>query len=70
MDLPLCNGHSAVFTCIDQLTKHCRLITCFIGEGAMSASSCAKLFLDNIVRFFGVLAEVILDRDPRFTASF
>ena len=39
-------------------------------EEALSASSVAKLFFDNIVRFFGVLSEVISDRDPRLTAFF
>ena len=58
------------FTCVDRLTKYCRLIPCFVGEGALSASLVAKLFFDNVVRFFGVPAEVISDRDPRFTASF
>ena len=45
-------------------------LLCFVGEGALSASSVAKLFFDNVVRFFGVPAEVTLDMDPRFTASF
>ena len=36
----------------------------------MSASSIEKFFFDNIVRLFGVLAEVILDRDLRFITSF
>ena len=40
-----------------------------MGEGALIASSVAKVF-DNVVRFFGVPSEVISDRDPRFTASF
>ena len=45
-------------------------LLCFVGEGALSASSVAKLFFDNIVRFFGVPAEVISDRGSRLTASF
>ena len=47
-----------------------RLIFYFVGEKALSASLVAKLFFDNVVRFFGVPAGVISDRDPRFTASF
>ena len=39
-------------------------------EGALSASSIAKLFFNNVVRYFGVPTEVISDRDTRFTASF
>ena len=68
--LPLCNGHNAFFTCIDLLTKYSRLITCFVGEGALTAFSVAKLFFDNVVRFFHIPAEVTSDRDPKFTVSF
>ena len=70
IDLPLWNGHNAIFTCVDQMTKHCRVIPCFMGEGALSTSLVAKLFFDNIVRFFGIPAEMISDREPRLTASF
>ena len=52
------------------MAKYCRLIPCFVGEGALSASSVAKLFFDNIAKFFGIPAEVISDKDPRFTAFF
>ena len=69
MDLPLCKGYNAIFICVDRLTMYCRIIPCFVGEGALSASSVAKLFFDNIVSFFAVSPEVISDRDPRFTAS-
>ena len=41
-----------------------------MGEGALGASSVAKLFFDNIVRFFGIPGEVILNSDPSLTASF
>ena len=39
-------------------------------EESLSASLVAKLFFDNVVRFFGVPTEVISERDPRFTAFF
>ena len=68
--LTLYDGHYAMFTCIDWLIKYCRLIPCFLSEGALSASLVAKLFFDNVVRFFGILGEVISDRGPRFIASF
>ena len=68
--MPLCNAHNAIFTCIDRFTKYCRLIPYFIGEGSLGASSVAKLFFDNKVRFFGIPAEVILDWYPRLAASF
>ena len=43
---------------------------CLEGEEAMSVSSVAKLFFDNLVRFLGILGKVILNREPRFTVSF
>ena len=44
--------------------------TLFVGKGALSTSSVAKLFFDNVVRSLGVFTEMISDRYPRFTASF
>ena len=70
MDLPLCDGHNTIFTCIDRLTNHCRLIPCFVREGALSASLIAKIFFNNVVKIFGLPEKVILDRDTRFTAFF
>ena len=68
--MSICSGNNAAFTCVDRLTKYCSLIPCFVGEGALSASLVAKLFFDNVIRFFGVPGELISDRGPRFTASF
>ena len=70
MDLPLRNGHTAIFTCIDRLTKYYRLIFCFVKEGALSTSSVAKLFFKKKVRFFGVPVEMTIDREPRFPTPF
>ena len=39
-------------------------------EGSLSVSSVVKLFFENVVRFFGILGEVVLDGEPSFTASF
>ena len=41
-----------------------------MGEGALSASSVAKLFFDNIVKLLDIFAEVNSDRDHRLTALF
>ena len=55
MDLPFCNGHNVIFTYADKVTKYFRLVPCFVGRGAISASSVAKLFFDNVVGFFGII---------------
>ena len=70
MEKPLCNVNNAIFTCLDRLTKYSRLTPFFSREGALSASSVAKFFFDNVARYFGIPMEVIANRDPRFTASF
>ena len=69
MDLPLCDGHSESFICVDWLAKYCKLSLCFVGKGALSAFLVAKLFFDNVVKFFGAPGGVILDRDPTFNVS-
>ena len=68
MDLPLYNRHNDIFTCVYRLTKYCRLIPCFLGEEALS--TVAKLFFDSLAKLFGIPAEMISDKDPRFTVSF
>ena len=39
-----------------------------MGEDKLSAAQVVKLLFENIVRFFGILQELVHDRDPRFTA--
>ena len=58
-----------LFTCVDWLTNYCSIYLVLLGR-ELNASSVAKLFFYNIVRFFGVPAEVISGRDPGFTAFF
>ena len=59
---------NAIITRIDSLTKYCRPKPCFVGKGALSATSVAKIFFDNVVRSFGAPGEVVSDRAPSFTA--
>ena len=68
--MPLWDSCNAVLTYVNHLTKYCRLIQCFMGGKALSASSDAKIFFENMVKFFGVPAEVINERDLSFTALF
>ena len=69
-NLPLYNESNAIFTCVDRLINYFRLIPYFVWEVALSASSVAKLFFENVVWFFGIPEELISGNDPRFTASF
>ena len=49
---------------------YCRLTPCFMGQGAMIASSVARVFFKIVVRFFCVPIEVISDGYPSFTSFF
>ncbi len=68
--LPSDAGYNGILVCVEKLTKLARLIPCLVGGGELSAEQTAKLFFDNIVRFYGVPSELVHDRDPRFTSNF
>ena len=70
MGLPLDKGCNAILTVVDMLMNLVKLVTCFVGDGELSAPATVKLFFDNIVRSFGIPQVVVHDRDPRFTSSF
>ena len=68
--LPEVDGFNALLVCVDKFGKLCCLIPCRAGESELSAPAIARLFFDNVIRFFGVPRYVLLDRDPQFTAAF
>jgi transposase InsO family protein len=66
--LPNSNGHDAILTIVDHgCTRAALFLPCttnVTGEGI------AKLYLDNVYRWFGIPSKIILDRNPRFTSHF
>ena len=66
--LPNSHGHDAILTIVDHgCTKAALFLPCttnVTGEGI------AKLYLDNVYRWFGIPSKIISDRDPRFTSHF
>ena len=70
--LPPCGplGYNAIYTVVHRTIQAIRLTTCVLGVGEMSAEATAKWFFVVIVRHYGLLDEVLHDRDPRFTADF
>lgn len=66
-DLPVCCGHDSIFTFVDRLTKALVLVPC---RKTISAPEVAQLFIDNVFRRFGMPADIVSDRDPRFTSKF
>ena len=41
-----------------------------MGEDLLTAEQASLLFFQNFVRYFGIPASLIHDRDPRFTSGF
>ena len=69
--LPCCaNGCNAIFTCVDHLTKYTVFTVCTLGAGELSAKQVTQLFIQGIVRQFGLPANIVNDRYPHFTAEF
>ena len=68
MWLPNSHRHNAILTIVNHsCTRAALFLPCttnVTGEGI------AKLYLDNIYRWFGIPSKIISDRDPRFTSHF
>ena len=66
--LPKSDGADAILTIVDQgCTRAAVFLPCsttITGEGV------AKLYLENVYRWFGLPTKIISDRDPRFTSHF
>ena len=66
--LPNSYGYDAILTIVDHgCTRAALFLPCttnITGEGI------AKLYLDNVYRWFGIPSKIISDRDPRFTSHF
>ena len=66
--LPNSHGHDAILTIVDHgCTRAALFLPCttnITGEGI------ARLYLDNVYRWFGIPSKIKSDRDPRFTSHF
>ena len=66
--LPKSDGADTILTIVDQgCTRAVVFLPCattITGEGV------AKLYLENVYRWFGLPTKIISDRDPRFTSHF
>ena len=60
-------GHDSVFVVVDKLSKYVRLVPT---TTTITAPDAAKLFVDNVYRFFGMPSVIISDRDSKFTSLF
>jgi hypothetical protein len=60
-------GYDALFIVTDRLTKMVRIIPT---HTTATAPDTARLFVDNIVRLYGVPKGIVSDRDSKFTSMF
>ena len=66
--LPNSNGHDAILTIVDHgCTRATLFLPCTTN---ITREGIAKLYLDNVYRWFGIPSKIISDRDPRFTSHF
>ena len=66
--LPPSDGYDSILTITDHsCTKMVHFIPC---HKAITAEGTARLFLETIVRRYGLPQKIISDQDPRFTSKF
>jgi hypothetical protein len=66
--LPTSNGYDAILTIVDHgCTRAAVFLPC---KTTITGQEVAKLYYDNVYRWFGLPNKVISDRDPRFTSFF
>jgi hypothetical protein len=66
--LPTSNGYDAILTIVDhRCTRAAIFLPC---KTTITGQEVAKLYYNNVYRWFGLPNKVISDRDPRFTSFF
>ena len=58
-------GHDAIWVIVDRLTKLCRFIPT---KTTITTLELARLFIENIYRFYGLPANIFSDRDRKFNS--
>ena len=59
--------HDAIWMIVDRLTKSAHFLAFCI---TFSLDRFARLYIDEIVKFYGVLVTIVSARDPRFISRF
>jgi len=64
--LPKSEGYSVIMVIVDRLTEYAH---CIPVKHPYTATSIAKLFLDNITKLYGMPQSIVSDRDTIFVSS-
>jgi RNase H-like domain found in reverse transcriptase/Integrase zinc binding domain len=66
--LPKSDGHDTILTIVDHgCSRGAIFLPC---STTITGAGIAKLYLENVFRWFGLPKRIISDRDPRFTSHF
>jgi hypothetical protein len=66
--LPKSDGYDAILTIVDHgCSRGAIFLPC---TTTITGAGIAKLYLENVFRWFGLPRKIISDRDPRFTSHF
>ena len=66
-DLPKVNDFTSIFVVVDRFSKYATFI---VAPKVCSAEVAAQLFLKHIVKLWGLLLDIVSDRDARFIGRF
>jgi hypothetical protein len=69
-NLPKDQGLNTILVVTCRLSKERHLIACTTDKGSISTESTAELFIQNIVRLYGLPDTVISDCGPQFVSRF
>ncbi len=67
MDLPWSGKYNAIYIVVNRLTKHAQFIPTTMG---LDAEEFVSLFTKHVASHYGLPANIIADRDPRWTSDF
>jgi len=65
--IPVVKNCNMIMVVVDRLTKMAHFVPC---ATTLTAEGCATLLKEHVFRHHGLPAELVSDRDPRFTSNF
>jgi hypothetical protein len=67
VDLPQSNSFDSILVVVDRLTKMAHFI---LFNKSITNKNIAKLFLDHVFHYHGLLEDIVFDCGPQFTSKF
>jgi hypothetical protein len=67
MDVPASNSFNSILVVVDHLIKMVHFIPC---NKTIISKKIAKLFLDHVFQYHGLLEDIVFNRGPQFASKF